>query len=354
MKKNRIYRFLTSVRLAIILLIIIALLCIICTLIPQNQPEINYAQQYGEFWASVITALGFDQILTSGWMYASGLLFGINLFLCTWERLRWAVACNKRDSQIAVWGSPILHLGLCIILIGAFIGMNFGWELYYEIPVGESASISTGQGAFQMKIEDFTIDFYDDRITPRQYRSDILIQEADGEAIPMEIEVNSPAKHNGISILQQDFGWEVTVTVSTDKVSEQFRIKNEDWIVLAGQGDEAVSLGIAFYPDYDESAGLTDQVGYRDDNPHIVWVLRQGDNPVDMNYLAVGETGTIQEPLRISFDSYRYYSGLQVRYDPGIPVIYTGFFLLCLGLVIRYAFANKMNRDFFGKKGENR
>ena len=75
MKNNKIYRFLTSIRLAIALLIAIAILCILCTFIPQNQSETVYVQKYGEFMAAFIQRLGFDNILNSFWMYIVGMIF---------------------------------------------------------------------------------------------------------------------------------------------------------------------------------------------------------------------------------------------------------------------------------------
>jgi len=339
--KNNLYGFLISVRLAIILLVIIAVLCVLCTLIPQNQPQTAYIQQYGRGIAGIIVLLGLDHVLTSVWMYISGVLFGINLTLCTISRFRWALACSKRKSGIDMWGSPLLHVGLCLILVGAGLSILFGWQLYYEIPVGETANITSGSGTFGLRADNFEIEYYEDGISPRQYRSNVTIQDKDGTSIPMQVEVNKPIKYDGVSILQQDYGWEVKVTVSTAQSSKEMKIKGEEWILLSGQGEEAISLGIAFYPDYSEEGGVAELRSYQDNNPYIIWVLSKGGTPIDMNSVALGKSDVIQEPLTISFDSYRYYTGLQVKYDPGIPVIFGGFFLFCLGLFIKYAFTKK-------------
>ena len=341
MKKNKIYRFLTSIRLAIILLVIIAILCVLCTLIPQNQSETAYIQQYGRGGASIIVLLGLDHVLTSVWMYISGILFGINLTLCTVGRFQWALASSKKKFRIDVWGSPLLHVGLCIILVGAALSVLSGRQLYYEIPIGETANIAGASGTFGLRADDFEIEYYEDGINPRQYRSSVTIQSKDGASIPMAVEVNAPIKYDGVSILQQDYGWEVTVTVSTAQNSKEMKIKGEEWIRLSGEGESAISLGIAFYPDYTEEDGVARLKSYQDNNPYIVWVLSKGDTPIDMGRVALGEKGVIQEPLAVSFDSYRYYTGLQAKYDPGIPVIFGGFFLVCLGLLIKYAFAKK-------------
>lgn len=343
--KNKIYRFLTSIRLAISLLIIIAILCVLCTVIPQNLAETDYIQEYGRGGASIIILLGLDHVLTSIWMYAAGIIFGINLTLCTVSRFRWAFLKAKKKCGIYVWGSPLLHVGLCVILVGSAISLLLGEQLYYEIPVGEMAKIAGGSSTFGLRVDGFEIDYYEDGINPRQYRSSVTIEEADGSSLPMEIEVNSPINYDGVSILQQDYGWEVTVTISTGRFSQERQIKGEEWILLSGEGEEAISLGLAFYPDYSEEDGAARLNSYRDNNPRLLWVLSQGDTPIMMDTLAQGETGTIQEPLTVTFNDYRYYSGLQAKYDPGISVIFGGFFLVCLGLTIRYAFVKKAEKE---------
>ena len=62
MSKNRIIRFLSSIRLAIILMAIIAVLCVIATVIPQKLDDSHYTSQFGAIGKSIITFLGFDHV----------------------------------------------------------------------------------------------------------------------------------------------------------------------------------------------------------------------------------------------------------------------------------------------------
>ena len=341
MKNNKIYQFLTSIRLAITLLVGIAVLCVLCTLIPQNQAESVYIQQYGEVGAGIIKLLGVNHVLSSFWMYLFGIFFAINLSLCTWKRFRWAIAMSKKKFRIDAWGSPLLHVGLCVILIGAAFSLSLGRQIYYEIPVGESAKVSGASGIFQLQVEDFAVEYYEDEITPRQYRSRIMVQKEGETGLPLEVEVNAPAKYDGVSILQQAYGWETTIMLSTNQASRQLQIKDDEWITLFGEGEDAVSLGIAFYPDYAEVDGMAQLLSNKDNNPHVLWVVAKGDIPVASDVLALGESDTIFETLGITFDSYDYYTGLQIKYDPGIPIIFAGFFLVCAGLLLRYVFVKK-------------
>lgn len=337
MSKNKIIRFLSSVRLAIILMAIIAVLCVVATVIPQNLDSNHYTDQFGDVGKSIIILLGFDHVFTSPLFFVFGIAFAINLFICTYGRIEVAVKRTRKTGlALKAWGSPILHVGLCILLLGIALSLVTKHEIYYEIPVGETVTVAGKNGGFTLTVNDFSVDYYEDNISPKQYRSAVTVHKPKLEPVPLEIQVNSPAKYNGVSIMQQSFGWEILVTLSTGQASTQLRIKDEDWIVMNESPEGNTTLGIAFYPDYDEKNGIAQIQSHRADNPHIVWVLQEGDEPVAIDTVALNETSLIQDPLSITFDGYRYYSGLQMKYDPGIPVIFCGFLLICLGLLMMY------------------
>ena len=134
MSKNRIIRFLSSIRLAIILMAIIAVLCVIATVIPQKLDDSHYTSQFGAIGKSIITFLGFDHVFSSPLFFILGIAFAINLFVCTYGRIEIAVKrTRKSGASVGIWGSPILHLGLCILLVGVALSLVSKHEIYYEI-----------------------------------------------------------------------------------------------------------------------------------------------------------------------------------------------------------------------------
>ncbi len=340
---TKIIRFLSSVRLAIILMAVIAFLCVIATVIPQNSGDAHYINRFGSAGAAIITLLGFDHVFSSPLFLILGIAFAMNLFLCTYGRIEETVKVLGKNLSPRAWGSPTLHIGLCVVLVGVALSLVLKHEIYYEIPVGETVTVAGRNGGFTLTLDEFSVDYYEDNISPKQYRSAVTVHKPRLEPIPMEIQVNSPVKYNGVSIMQQSFGWEILVTLSTGQASTQLRIKDEDWIVLGEGAEGNTTLGVAFYPDYDEEEGIARLKSHRDCNPHIVWVLQEGDEPVAIDTLALGETDLIQEPLRITFDGYRHYSGLQMKYDPGIPVVFVGFLLVFAGLLLLYVIPSIKN-----------
>lgn len=341
MKNNKWYRFFTSIPLAITLLSIIAVLCILCTLIPQNESGTFYTDTYGEFIASLIRFFGFDHILNSFLLYLTGMVFAVNLGLCTGKRFVWAISCSRKGMRWDVWGSPILHVGLCLILMGAVFSIGMGRQIYYEIPVGKTAKVSGHSGIFTLQVNEFTIDYYEDQLSPKQYRSKMTVKDGNGATKNLLTQVNSPAKYDGVSIIQQAYGWQIKITLRTNAASRQIELKDNEWVHLFGEGKDKISLGVAFYPDYAEIEGKPMLLSNQDNHPHILWVITKGEIPVATDVLALGEEMEIFEALGISFDDYGYYTGLQIKYDPGIPIIFSGFFLVCMGLMMRYILVKK-------------
>ena len=58
---------LSSMRFAVALLALICIASIIGTVIQQNQPAINYVNQFGPFWAEVFTASKLNTVYSSWW-----------------------------------------------------------------------------------------------------------------------------------------------------------------------------------------------------------------------------------------------------------------------------------------------
>ncbi|MBQ6735251.1 MAG: cytochrome c biogenesis protein ResB [Lachnospiraceae bacterium] len=324
MKNSKIYKYLISIRFAMSLLAVIAVLCVIDTVFHVN-------------------------LIRSPLMYVLGTVFALSLIVCTVSRVQWAAAKSKKKFQLYAWGSPILHVGLIVVLLGGIISFLVGRQTYYEIPVGETAQVAGRSGTLEMKIDDFRVEYYEDGVTPRQYYTDLTLTKRDGESASLNAFVNGPARYDGLTIIQQSYGWSFLVTLSTPYNSRSFDLKAEEWIPLE-DGEDPVRLGVSFYPDYDEDAGVPDTTSDRADNPRLLWVLTKGEEALDMNVLKEGEEADLYNGIRLTFDGYRYYTGLQAKYDPGVKVIFAGFFLVFAGLVIRYAFV--MKQEIEEEKGK--
>jgi len=81
-----IVRFLSSVRLAIVLIILLVAVSILGTFIPQGRDAAEYAARYGRL-AEPMVRLQFTSLYRSVWFLALLGLFGLNIIVCTVTRL---------------------------------------------------------------------------------------------------------------------------------------------------------------------------------------------------------------------------------------------------------------------------
>jgi len=81
-----VWKFLSSVKLAIVLIIILTVASIIGTLIPQGRTAAEYSARYGGL-AGPLIALRLTRLYQSAWYLALLLLFAANTIVCTVTRL---------------------------------------------------------------------------------------------------------------------------------------------------------------------------------------------------------------------------------------------------------------------------
>lgn len=102
------------------------------------------------------------------------------------------------------------HAGMFLMLSGAIVGAPAFEDVRIAVAdggQGESTAYSRDGSTvtlpFTITLEDFIIDFYDDGVSPKQYRSIIDI---DGRTL--ETKVNHPCRYRGWRIYQNDFDQE--------------------------------------------------------------------------------------------------------------------------------------------------
>lgn len=97
-KKNIIWSFFASVKLALFLLIILAATSIIGTVIPQNNPGQFYVEQYGKNFADLIHTLNLYDMYNSWWFLSLLGIFSLNLIVCSLERIPGVIRIVKKDN----------------------------------------------------------------------------------------------------------------------------------------------------------------------------------------------------------------------------------------------------------------
>lgn len=240
-------------------------------------------------------------------------------------------------------GVYVVHLSIVLLLIGAFLGSNFGFEGYVNIPEGKGVTgvrVSNSDKMypldFEVRCEDFKVTFYESG-TPREFRSSLTILENNKPVFQKDIIVNDPLRFRGINIFQSSYG-----LLPPEEVTLKFTIKESDMSYIK-------KLMIGQQTPIPEGSGTFVLKGYTKSAAFRGHAL--GEAFIGVIEPANGESIEIILPLRFpSFDGMRkgevlvsveeyeekYYTGLQITKDPGVWVVYSGFILMIIGCFITF------------------
>ena len=250
-------------------------------------------------------------------------------------------------------GVYIVHLSVVLLLLGGLVGSLFGFDGFVNIPEGESVQTvhlrSGGQDKpldFAIRCDDFQVSFYETG-APKEYRSSLVILEDGKEVYRKDIIVNDPIRYRGINIFQSSYG-----KMPAD---------------LKGAAEKGISLSFTSKASgmvYSEKAFLGKPLTLpegggtfiaREMLPSYLFMGQRdlGETLVGEVVSPGGEKTEVKLPVRFSrFDKMRkdarfviavtetpeerYYTGLQVTSDPGVPMVYAGFLLMIIGCIVTF------------------
>ena len=379
------FKIIADLRFAITILLIIASASIIGTVIEQDQSietyKLNYPltnRVFGFLSWDIILKFGFDHVYTTWWFITFILLFGISLLTCTFLQqlpsLKIAKRCQFfrltnqfrllnistklqhlsltkllfriKESQYSIFQQKdiaycykgligriapiIVHFSMILILLGAVFGSLNGFKAQEIVPKTETFHIqnvlSNGQLTqipnVSARVNDFWIT-YTKQTTVSQFYSDVSILNVDGSEIERKtIFVNSPIKYEGVDYYQTDWnliGLRVQTngeTVSQYPLVSVLNNRSKVWLTWI-PFDTELKTGVTILVDNLE--------GY---------ASVYNDAGTFLGNLELNET--FNSDLPITLTDIISSTGLQIKSDPGIPLIYAGFFLLMVSTLISY------------------
>lgn len=208
---------------------------------------------------------------------------------------------------------------------------------------------------FSIRCDDFNIDFYGGSDIPKEYRSWLTVIDNGKEVSRKVIEVNDPLRYKGIIFYQASYGLIpgslergifVFRLISKDGKTSNLGLRLGDTFEIPGT---KISGKIAnFHPALKITLGrqllvsdasrLSSPAVYIDfsesgrQKPYSGWIFKR--------YPA---TWQLPEGHRVEFIDYwgTQYTGLQVRKDPGLWVVYLGCIMMSIGLYIAFFMSHK-------------
>ena len=249
-----------------------------------------------------------------------------------------------RYSRLGVY---VTHMSILLILAGAVVGMKFGFNGGLNLLEGTSSAVaykSNGQPVplgFEIRCEDFDVAFYPDSDSPKSYKSQLTILEQGREVLKQEIEVNTPLRYKGITFYQSSYGFspnrdaifKFTVTPANGK-SHDVAVKFGQPFTIEGTNltgtvmDFTPALGV-------DAAGRLFTYAEAMINPAAFVEISEGGKVKARQWILKRFSETWKTPVGvIEFKDLwgAQYTGLQVRKDPGVWIVYLGCIVMAVGL----------------------
>lgn len=383
---KKIFRYFANLKLAIFLLLIIAFFSGIGSIIEQDKPLEFYKANYETLvlgtpiWIYFKT-LCLDHIYSAPWFFLLLVIFGICLLSCTFLQQFPALKFARRyyfysyssqfnklnykfitetvikgqlcyrliSEQYAVFqkqgcfyghkgligriGPVIVHLSIICILLGSILGAVRGFTAQEFIPKSEVFHIQNIVKAGNLaaipqqtfRINDFWVNYNKIGLI-KQFQSDISVLTGKGDEITRKtISVNNPLIFKGLTIYQTDWG----ITGVRIKVSSKDSIIQ---LPVSRISDSAQKLWITWIP-----LNIRDKTG-------VIIVLNSARGKVDfynetsqlIKKISIGQVLFINNLLSIKLIEFISSTGIQIKSDPGITIIYVGFGFLIISSFLSY------------------
>ena len=385
----------TSMKFAVILLVVLAAACTAGSLVTQGQTLSWYASRYSERTAALIMALHLDDAFHSWWFILINVFLSLDLICCNLVRLPgllkrigaykelpqpvqtgtedtdtvsvypgFEVSAagvgdpeklfrklsmpspqryednDGRQALFAVkntagfWGAWICHLGILLIIMGFSLGQMTKQEYtVYGVP-GDTLAI--GDTGYTLLINDFTVALREDD-TVEQYTADITVTDpASGSSERDTVSVNDPAKMFGMSFFQNSTGWAAAVNITKDGEPLQNGILCAGEYVPVADKPELVIYLNAFYPDYVmiPGQGPSTKSG-KVLNPGYLYSVYYRGEILGMNVLMQDEELTIDE-YTVTFSDPQNYTLIQVKKDRFKWLVFIGGIFTVAGLILAF------------------
>ncbi|XP_062092829.1 cytochrome c biogenesis protein CCS1, chloroplastic isoform X2 [Humulus lupulus] len=392
---RKVLAVLSNLPLAIGEMFTVAALMAIGTFIDQGEAPDFYFQKYPEdnpvlgffTWRWVLT-LGFDHMFSSPVFLGTLILLGASLMACTyttqiplvkvarrWKFMHSAESVRKQefsdtlprasvqDLGVILMGAgyevflkgpslyafrglagrfaPIgVHIAMLLIMAGGTLSAAGSFKGTVTVPqglnfvvgdvLGPTGFLSTPIEAFntEVHVNRFYMDFYDSGEVS-QFHTDLSLYGLDGkEILRKTISVNDPLRYGGITIYQTDWSFSALQIIKDDEgpfnlAMAPLQINGDKKLygtfLPVGDVNSPNVKGISMLARDLQSIVLYDQEG------KFVGVRRPNSKlPIEINgtkILIVDAIGS---------------SGLNLKTDPGVPIVYAGFGALMLTTCISY------------------
>ena len=464
-----IWNFFSSVKIAIILIVITLVASAVGTIFPQRRyipvPVATesdvaafYEETYGIF-GQLFYLLGFDEMYSSWWYVTLLVMIGTSLVICSLDRIvplykalskprvhphlsflrgqrlygesevdssfsaeetldqaagllrkkgyriyREGTSLLAEKARFSRWGPYVNHVGLILFLLGVLLRGLPGMYLDEYVWVAEGQTVPVPETPYYVKNVEYKTEYYeadefpeqvdlDGRLVPKNFQTDVVLYINENADLPGaqpklkevqtgSITVNHPLRYEDLYLYQsskQEMQLKALNFNVIDKQAGERKLGPLKLDLYAPQeeqyvGEELVVRVLDYFPDF-----------YMDENGEPATRSPTPNNPMFALEIRSLATGTAERlvyvagniipekengryTLEIKMPDFMDISGLMVRKDKMLPLIYFGCFIVMVGLVMgfywqhrriwlhveqgRLHLAGHTNKNWFGLKRE--
>jgi cytochrome c biogenesis protein len=382
LKLQRIGKIFTNLKFAIIVLAILAFTSSLGSIIEQDE-TLDYYQQnylsinpiYGFIDWKLIKIFGLDHIYTTWWFFTLLLILCISLISCTLTR-QFPLYLNSKDyffknrtssfltlpffvkikntfylkefiltkieevnffiyqKNNLIYGykgligriSPILvHFSLILVLFGSSFGTFINFKAQESLPKGElfhiqniiKMGVFTSLPTVTTRVNDFWVEYQNNRV--HQFYSNLSILDSFGNELKSQtISVNNPLRYKNIDFYQSDWNLLGIRVLKSDKIYEfpLFPLKEgaKSWVTWISSTNPLKEKLILIF----------------DQLENIFFVYSENGK-----FLKISNLGEQVLPNIVILEILPS-TGLLIKYDPSILLIYLGFGLLMVTACLSY------------------
>jgi cytochrome c biogenesis protein len=383
-----------NVLFAVSLFVVWGSLTLVGVVVDQGQESNLYFQTYAAPIARAILRLNFDNVYHSPWYVGIIGLILLSLAVCTFKRViparlpplrpvaidkiplhatfetdgdpervrrRLAQTLRSRGWQLrerifggTEWtfadrhnwarrGVLVAHAGFVIIAAGTTLYWARGFSGETAVLTGQTVQIPQTHALIRLDSFGYTIAPIMTKsgmvYQPIDYVSHVTVSGRSGVPRHLTVRVNHPIDIDGTLYYQASYGFGMRFFVTragrADAALSNRTLLEGDSFTLPGS--QRGFLYERFVPTVDKASGMP-SADPRVNDPGVVLAASDAGTALGEALVPVGASVDLGGGWRLTPKRYVVYSGFQYRYDPGVPLVGTGAFVLLAGLIISFYF----------------
>jgi len=372
------------------------------TLSTLQAPLEYYKARYGSVMGTVLFRTGMTHMYSSWWYLTMLFMIGISLVICSLDRFvpLWTAVQKpnptpdpgfvkhlrnrfeyrpegqgvaglaallkakrylviEKDGRLYAdkgrwgrWGPYITHIGLILILVGAMMRAIPGVYFSQFIWVRDGEIVKVPNTDFFIQSEKFVAEWYDSG-APKLYKTEAKILDGEGnELLRHDIVMNEPLSFRGVELFQSSFKQELGKAVvglverESGKEIGTFELDLLQPKPLYEVNGYKIRV-IDYFPDFGlDEAGKPTSKSSAVNNPGLVAEVSSPDGKTFTNWYFIMYPEMEFDPsVPVRFTTIDMgvasTTGLSVKKDMGVPVIYLGLLIVSFGVFATFYIAHR-------------